>query len=118
MSAIRLVPSASESMTLPVTRAMSQSSVTTPASRTVLTPCQVIAISVKTNAQRVGGYDTSGFALNVAVQDYYAYVADQYSGVQVIDLSDPTDPRPIGSFQTSGTSRGVAVQGHFAYLAD
>ena len=37
---------------------------------------QVIDVSNPTNCVRVGGYDTSGYALGVAVSGNYAYVAD------------------------------------------
>ena len=45
---------------------------------------------------RVGGYDTSGYALGVAVAGNYAYVADGDAGLQVIDVSNPANPRAGG----------------------
>jgi hypothetical protein len=37
---------------------------------------QVIDVSNPASPQRVGGYDTSGYARGVAVSGNYAYVAD------------------------------------------
>ncbi len=42
---------------------------------------QVIDVSNPANPQRVGGYDTSGYAHGVAVSGNYAYVADDYGGL-------------------------------------
>ncbi len=42
---------------------------------------QVIDVSNPANPQRVGGYDTSGYANGVAVSGNYAYVADVRCGL-------------------------------------
>jgi hypothetical protein len=50
----------------------------------------------------VGGYDTSGGALGVAVSGNYAYVADGAAGLQVIDVSNPASPQWLGGYDTAG----------------
>jgi hypothetical protein len=59
-----------------------------------------------------------GPALAVAVSGNYAYLADEYAGVQVIDVSKPSNPQRIGGYDTSGRALGVAVLGNYAYVAD
>jgi hypothetical protein len=63
---------------------------------------QVIDVSDPANPRRVGGYDTPGYALGVAVSGNYAYVADYDAGLQVIDVSDPANPRRVGGYDTPG----------------
>jgi hypothetical protein len=46
----------------------------------------IIDIRDPANPQRVGGFDTSGWAYGVAVAGNYAYVADYDAGLEVIDL--------------------------------
>jgi len=75
-------------------------------------------VSNPANPQRVGGYDTSGYAYGVAVSGNYAYVADYNAGLQVIDVSNPANPRRVGGYDTSGYAYGVAVSGNYAYVAD
>ncbi len=79
---------------------------------------QVIDVSNPANPQRVGGYDTSGYAYGVAVSGNYAYVADCDAGLQVIDVSNPANPQRVGGYDTSGYAYGVAVSGNYAYVAD
>jgi hypothetical protein len=68
----------------------------------------------------VGRYDTSGYAMAVAVADNYAYVAESSVGLQVIDVSNPANPVHAGryEFEGGGLHRVVAVSGNYAYLAD
>ncbi|NOZ06931.1 MAG: hypothetical protein GXP41_11385, partial [Chloroflexi bacterium] len=44
----------------------------------------------------IGGYDTPGLALDVAVLGSLALVADGASGLQLLDISDPTRPQLAG----------------------
>ncbi len=78
----------------------------------------MIDVSNPANPQRVGGYDTSGYAYGVAVSGNYAYVADYDAGLQVIDVSNPANPQRVGGYDTSGSAYGVAVSGNYAYVAD
>ena len=54
----------------------------------------------------------------VAVNGYYAYVADLSSGLAVINISDPTSPGTPVYEDTSGSAVGVVVNGNYAYVAD
>ena len=66
----------------------------------------------------VGGYDTLGYAADVAVAGNYAYVADVTNGLEIIDVSDPTHCARVGGFDTFGVAYGVTVVGRYAYVAD
>jgi hypothetical protein len=79
---------------------------------------QVIDISNPAAPVRVGGYDTSGIATDVAVAGQYAYVADYLAGLQVIDVSNPAAPVPVGGYDTNGSCVDVVISGSHAYLAD
>src|SRR6266542_177273 len=82
----------------------------------ILMPGRLVALDLE--LMRVGGYDTSGRALGLAVSGNYAYVADERAGLQVIDVSNPANPRRVGGYDTSGFASGVALSGNFAYVAD
>jgi len=59
----------------------------------ILLPGRLVALDP--DLVRVGGYDTSGIAEDVAVSGNYAYVADRDAGLQVIDVSNPASPCPL-----------------------
>jgi hypothetical protein len=82
----------------------------------ILLPGRLVALDL--DPVRVGGYDTSGSALGMAVSGNYAYVADGGAGLQVIDVSNPANPQRVGGYDTSGEARGVAVSGNYAYVTD
>src|SRR6266540_1996268 len=82
----------------------------------ILMPGRLVALDLE--LMRVGGYDTSGRALGLAVSGNYAYVADELDGLQVIDVSNPANPQRVGGYDTSGFASGVALSGNFAYVAD
>src|ERR671912_147146 len=72
-------------------------------------------LAVDLDSQRVGGYDTSGSALGVAVSGNYACVADGGAGLQVIDVSNPANPQRVGGYDTGLFSEGVGISGNYAY---
>ena len=76
------------------------------------------ADNVNLSPSLLGTYDTSGFAIGVAVSGNYAYVADDVSGLHILDISTPSSPSLLGTYDTSGNSGGVAVSGNYAYVAD
>ncbi len=81
----------------------------------------VIDITNPANPQRVGGYNTSGSAVGVAVSGNYAYVVINcglFCGgfLDVIDISDPANPQRVGGYVTWASD--VAVSGNYAYVAD
>jgi hypothetical protein len=77
----------------------------------------ISAPSNPTNPTLEGFYNTN-YAYRVAIFDYYAYVADGYSGLQIIDISNPSNPTFKGSYDTPGNARGIAISGNYAYVAD
>jgi len=66
----------------------------------------------------IGSVDTPGYARWVMVSGSYAYVADDYKGLQVIDVGNPRNPAIAGSVDTPGNAKKVFVSGSFAYVAD
>ncbi len=64
-----------------------------------------------------GSCDTPDHAHDVFVSGDYAYVADDYSGLQVIDISDPENPTLVSSYDTDRAT-GVFVSSDYAYVAD
>ena len=74
---------------------------------------------VVTSAQSINAVvDTPGSALDVAISEHYAYVADKNGGLQIIDVSDPAQPQPVASVTTPGAANSVAVYGSYALVAD
>ena len=59
---------------------------------------------------------TPGVALDVAVSDYYAYIAS-YSGLLVVNISNPNAPSQVAFLPLPGDYvLGVALSGNYAYL--
>src|ERR1043165_8879337 len=91
---------------------------------------QVISISNPANPVRVGGYDTAGTALWVALGSgptvNYAYVADGTEGVEVININNPTNCQfvgNIGGLDFIQSANAVTVTplfggGQYLYIAD
>ena len=62
--------------------------------------------------------DTTGVARGVEVVGNYAYIADDYKGVQVIDVSNPSSPRLVGAqISTDAPALSLRAQGRYLYLA-
>ncbi|MCK4733572.1 MAG: hypothetical protein KAT65_14055 [Methanophagales archaeon] len=64
----------------------------------------------------VGQYDTSGGALDVAVADNYAYIADGIGGLCIVDVSDPSEPTLEGLYSTGEMMQSITVHGDYAYI--
>ena len=78
----------------------------------------VLDVSTPSAASTVGFFQSPGYAVGVAVQGHYAYLADFTKGLRVIDVSDPAAPTEVGSWSDpSHTIAAVAVSGNRAYLA-
>jgi hypothetical protein len=65
-----------------------------------------------------GIYATPGKAKNVTVAGNYAYVADDYVGLQVADVSNPALPIFADFSYTAIGANDTAVSGNYAYVAD
>jgi hypothetical protein len=70
------------------------------------------------NVTVMGSHGTVDGALDVAISDGYAYVADGLSGLQIFDISEPSSPALVASLDTPGYAEGVFVHGDYAYVAD
>ena len=74
------------------------------------------------NLQKVGSYNTAGFAIGVALSSdgTKAYVADEANGLVILNISNPSHPIKIGSYNTAGYARVVTLSsnGTKAYVAD
>ncbi len=84
----------------------------------------VVAVdtSDKANPKVVGTYDSPGSALQVAVADGYAYVAD-WNDVRILDIKDRTKPRVVASERIKspkGYPRvlGVSAYKNYAYIGE
>ena len=59
-----------------------------------------------------------GTALDVKVEDNYAYVALGAAGLVVIDVSNPANPVRVGGYTNGGFTRSVAASGNYAFVTD
>jgi hypothetical protein len=64
----------------------------------------------------IGGIDTPGYAVDVALAGTRAFVADGDAGLQVIDISAPSSPAIVGS--APGTAHSVAAVDSLALVID
>jgi len=78
----------------------------------------VFDVSKPSTPVRVGGFNSSGYAISVRVVEHLAYVADSVAGLQILDVSNPAAPIRLGGFDTTGEAFGVEVAGDIAYVAD
>lgn len=69
------------------------------------------------NFTMIGQCSLPGYSRYLALQDSYAYVANDQGGLQIIDITDPTRPSVSGSYLTQANVQGVAVRDTFAFLA-
>jgi hypothetical protein len=76
------------------------------------------SIAVEQSITQIGTYDTPSYAEGVQVVGNYAYVADDYSGLQIINISNPAAPTLTGSYDTPSYAFEVQVVGNYAYVAD
>ncbi|MHB1037644.1 MAG: Ig-like domain-containing protein [Pirellulales bacterium] len=67
---------------------------------------------------RLGGYDTLGYAMGVAVSGTFAYVADTVAGLAIIDVSNPAAPVRVAGYATRASAYAVAISGTRAFVAE
>lgn len=77
---------------------------------------QVVDFSAWANPQSIGSVAFDGFFREVEASGKYAYLVEDYHGLQIIDVSDPFAPRPAGNIEINGIEK-IAVSGTFAYVA-
>jgi len=75
-------------------------------------------ISVRNSSQpvEIGGFDTAGWATNVAVAENIAYVTKWEEGLAVLNVRDPTSPVKIGQYRSGDILLDVSVNGDIAYV--
>ncbi len=77
----------------------------------------VFDVNNPANPERVGGYDTEGFAKAVALQSNHLFVADDEFGLVVLDVTVPSAPVLAGQVENGRNYNDIAVFGDYAYLA-
>lgn len=81
----------------------------------------VVDVSNPTRPVRLGGYETAGKAVGVAVEGDRIYLTSQGEGgdgLLILDVANPTEPRFLGSHGTAGDADDVVVRGHLVFLTD
>ena len=66
----------------------------------------------------IGSCDTPGTAVDVAVNDIYAYIADGSEGLQVVDVSNSSKPFAIGFCDIPGSATHLDVEYPYICVAD
>jgi len=80
----------------------------------------IFNVSDPANPVRIGGYDTEGRALDIAVRSNLVFIADGYGDLQIVDVSTPSSPTSSGSWKSDydiAYARKVALSGNYAFLA-
>jgi hypothetical protein len=72
--------------------------------------------AISDGMEPVGQLMTENFTLGLDVLGPYAYVADEWAGVQVVRVSVPTQPEIVARIDTGGYPFDVAVSGRRAYV--
>jgi hypothetical protein len=65
----------------------------------------------------LGSFNTSGNAMDIAINDNYAFVADGSYGLQVINIENPENPYWVAGSPLNGFSRRIVLAGSLGYLA-
>ena len=83
------------------------------------TGLQIVDVSDPHNPLIIGSVDIPGYAaIDVALSDNLAFVANADAGLQIVDVSDLHNPIIIGSVDTSDYTNGVALSGNTVFMAD
>jgi hypothetical protein len=68
---------------------------------------------------RTSNFQTRGRALDLYIEDYYIYLADDVRGFHVFEiLQDPAQPQRIAFFDTPDDAKGIAAEREVAAVAD
>jgi Ca2+-binding RTX toxin-like protein len=74
-------------------------------------------VAIEQSLTFVRSYNTPGFAGKVHIVGNYAYIGDDWEGLQIIDISK-SSPDPIGSYISDNSfPYGTQVVGDYAYIA-
>ncbi len=62
--------------------------------------------------------DINSKPMDIAVQGDFAYLADDFGGMEVIDISDIENPFSAGYIYTPDAATAIEVDGNYAYIAN
>ncbi|MFH1372341.1 MAG: T9SS type A sorting domain-containing protein [bacterium] len=65
----------------------------------------------------LGAYCESGYAVDLALTDTYAYVADVSGGITVVDIADPSAMRRLACINTITKVEDIVACGDYLYAA-
>ena len=74
--------------------------------------------TLSSEISRISQYPGEGTARDVYISGSYAYIADDYAGLEIIDISDLTNPIIVSQIHDGWDAYGVTVRGSYAYVAD
>ncbi len=98
--------------------------ITTEGSGSSYSQLNIVDLSWEANLSKVGNCDTqtvntSYDAVDIAVRNNYAFIANSEAGLRVVDVSNPKWPAPVSNFgATTGRAVSVTLSGDYAYVAD
>jgi hypothetical protein len=78
---------------------------------------QVIDVTLSTTPVVMGGMDTPGEALDIAIDGMYVFIADSEAGLRVASIVNPIKPVEIGSIKTGGPAEKVNLNGAYILVA-
>ncbi len=78
----------------------------------------VVDISQPASPQLIATTKTTGMAIDVVVDEQYAYVAVGSSGMDIFDIRNPTTPTFVANYHVDGFTNHLNVADGRAYLAN
>jgi len=68
--------------------------------------------------EQVAFVDNYDYALDIALDGHFAYLANRTNGLRIYDISDASSPTEVRSVNGDGQTEGVSVHEGIAYLAN
>ncbi|UCE66171.1 MAG: T9SS type A sorting domain-containing protein [Candidatus Zixiibacteriota bacterium] len=78
----------------------------------------VLDVTDPENIEMVGLLNYSHSTQDFDIQGDYAFLANDWDGLQIVDISYPTDPHYVGGIDFGDRAYAVFVKGTIAYVAD
>jgi hypothetical protein len=78
----------------------------------------ILDISDPEDIEMVGLLNHSHSTQDFDIQGDYAYLANDWDGLQIVDISYPADPHYVGGIDFGDRAYAVFVKGNIAYVAD
>jgi len=79
---------------------------------------RILNVADRANPQEIANLSTPGWAYGLAVERWYAYIADDWRGLRIVNVSDPLNPKEIGHIIPDNLTVHVQLSGGYAYLAN